>query len=130
MKQLPVLVILAAFAPGLAHAEESARVTPLLLKDLPDIPGKEGLIITVDYLPGGESPAHRHEAHSFVYVLQGSIVMQVAGGEPVTLTPGQTFYEGPRDVHVVSRNASRVEPAKFLVVLIKRKGADVVLPPE
>jgi quercetin dioxygenase-like cupin family protein len=85
-------------------------------------------MITVEYAPGGSSPIHRHNAHAFVYVLEGSIVMQVQGGKQVTLTPGQTFYENPSDVHVVSRNASNTEPAKFLVVLVKDKGAQVVIP--
>jgi quercetin dioxygenase-like cupin family protein len=101
-----------------------------MLKELADIPGKEMLMITVDYPPGAVDPAHRHDAHAFVYVLQGSIVMQVRGGKEVTLVPGQTFYEGPNDVHTVGRNASATEPAKFIVILLKKKGADVVLPAE
>ena len=90
--------------------------------------GKEALMITVDYPPGGADPVHRHDAHAFVYVLEGSIVMQVRGGKEVTLTPGQTFYEGPNDVHIVGRNASNTKPAKFLVVLLKNKGVEPVLP--
>jgi quercetin dioxygenase-like cupin family protein len=86
---------------------QEAKVTPLLSKDLTDFPGKEGLMITVEYPPGSSDPVHRHNAHAFVYVLEGSIVMQVRGGKEVTLTPGQTFYEGPSDVHVVGRNASQ-----------------------
>jgi quercetin dioxygenase-like cupin family protein len=101
-----------------------------MLKELADIPGKEMLMITVDYPPGAVDPVHRHDAHAFVYVLQGSIVMQVRGGKEVTLVPGQTFYEGPNDVHTVGRNASATEPAKFVVVLLKKKGVDVVLPAE
>ena len=99
-----------------------------MLKDLPDISGKEALMITVNYPPGGADPIHRHNAHAFVYVLEGSIVMQVRGGKEVTLTPGQTFYEGPDDVHTVGRNASSTKPAKFLVVLVKNKGVEPVLP--
>ena len=91
---------------GLAHAADSMVVTPLMLKELPDIPGKEALVITVVYPPGGADPIHRHDAHAFVYVLEGSIVMQLEGGQPVTLTPGQVFYEGPNDLHIVGRNAS------------------------
>jgi quercetin dioxygenase-like cupin family protein len=113
-----------------ARAAESAIVTPLMLKELADIPGKEMLMITVDYPPGAVDPIHRHDAHAFVYVLQGSIVMQVRGGKEVTLVPGQTFYEGPNDVHTVGRNASATEPAKFIVILLKKKGVDVVLPAE
>jgi len=101
-----------------------------MLKELADIPGKEMLMITVDYPPGSVDPVHRHDAHAFIYVLQGSIVMQVRGGKEVTLGPGQTFYEGPNDVHTVGRNASATEPAKFIVILLKKKGVDVVLPAE
>jgi quercetin dioxygenase-like cupin family protein len=113
-----------------ARAAESAVVTPLMLKDLADVPGKEMLMIAVEYPPGSVDHVHRHDAHAFIYVLQGSIVMQVRGGKEVTLMPGQTFYEGPNDVHTVGRNASTTEPAKFIVILLKQKGADVLLPAE
>ncbi len=109
-------------------AEDTAKVTSLMSKDLPDYPGKEGLMISVDYGPGGSSPIHKHEADAFVYVLEGSIVMQVKGGKEVTLSPGETFYEGPSDIHLISRNASKTKPAKFIVVLVKKKGAPVVMP--
>ena len=105
-----------------------AKVTPLFSKDLTDFPGKEGVMITVEYPPGSSDPVHRHNAHAFVYVLEGSIVMQLRGGKEVTLTPGQTFYEGPDDVHVVGRNASQTKPAKFVVFLVKDKGAPIVVP--
>ena len=85
-------------------------------------------MITVEHAPGGSSAIHRHNAHAIVYVLEGSVVMQVKGGQQVTLTPGQTFYEGPDDVHVVDRNASGTQPAKFLVLLIKDKGAPALVP--
>lgn len=107
---------------------QEAKVTQLMSKDLTNFPGKEGLMIAVDCPPGCSDPVHRHNAHAFVYVLEGSVVMQVRGGEQVTLTPGQTFYEGPDDIHVVSRNASDTKPAKFLVVLVKDKGAPVLVP--
>jgi quercetin dioxygenase-like cupin family protein len=97
-------------------------------KDLPEQPGKEALMITVEHAPGGSSPVHRHNAHAMVYVLEGSVVMQVKGGKQVTLTPGQTFYEGPDDVHILDRNASSTKPAKFVVVLIKDKGAPALVP--
>jgi quercetin dioxygenase-like cupin family protein len=113
-----------------ARAAEAAVVTPLMLRELADIPGKEMLMITVDYPPGAVDPVHRHDAHAFLYVLQGSVVMQVRGGKEVTLGPGQTFYEGPDEVHTVGRNASTTEPAKFIVILLKKKGADVLLPAE
>jgi quercetin dioxygenase-like cupin family protein len=107
-----------------------AKVTSLMSKDLPESPGKEALMILVEYPPGSSDPVHRHNAHALVYVMEGSIVMQVKGGQQVTLTPGQTFYEGPGDVHVVGRNASKTKPARFVVVLIKDKGAPVVVPVE
>ncbi len=119
-------VLLCGFGGRLMAKE--AVVTPLMTKELADMPGKEGLMITVDYPPGSSDPVHRHNAHAFVYVLEGSIVMQVKGGKPVTLTPGQTFYEGPEDVHLVGRNASRTKPARFLVVFLKDKGAPVLVP--
>ena len=107
---------------------QQATVTQLLSKDLTNLPNKEGLMITVEYAPGGSDPIHRHHAHAFVYVLEGSVVMQVKGGKEITLTPGQSFYEGPDDVHVVSRNASNAKPAKFVVFLVKDKGAPVLVP--
>ena len=107
---------------------QQPTVTQLMSKDLTDLPGREVLMITVEYPPGGADPIHRHNAHAFVYVLEGSIVMQVKGGKEVTLTPGQTFYEGPDDVHLVGRNASSTKPAKFLVFLVKDKGAPVLVP--
>ena len=107
---------------------QEAVVTPLMTKALPDMPGKEALMIKVNYPPGGTDPVHRHNAHAFVYVLEGSIVMQVKGGKPVTLTPGQTFYEGPEDVHVVGRSASTTKPARFLVLLLKKQGAPALVP--
>jgi quercetin dioxygenase-like cupin family protein len=97
-------------------------------KDLTDLPGKEGVMITVEYPPGSSDLIHRHNAHTFVYVLEGLIVMQVRGGKEVTLTPGQSFYEGPDDVHVVGRNASQTKPAKFVVFFVKDKGAPILVP--
>jgi len=117
-----------AFLIGGALMAQDAQVTPLMSKDLADFPGKEGLMITVVYPPGASDPIHRHNAHAFVYVLEGSVVMQVKGGKEVTLTPGQTFYEGPNDIHMVGRNASTTKPAKFLVFLVKNKNAPVLLP--
>jgi len=107
---------------------QQPTVTPLMSKDLKDIPDREVLMIAVEYPPGGADPIHRHNAHAIVYVVEGSIVMQVKGGKEVTLTPGQTFYEGPDDVHLVGRNASSTKPAKFLVFLVKGKGAPVLVP--
>ena len=112
---------------GIATAQE-AKVTSLMSKVMTDLSGKEGLLITVDYPPGASDPIHRHNAHAFLYVLEGSVVMQVKGGKQVTLTPGQTFYEGPNDVHIVGRNASKTQPAKFVVFLVKENGAPVLVP--
>ena len=111
-----------------ASMAQAADVTPLMSKDLTEIPGKEVLMITVEKAPGGSDPIHRHNAHGFIYVLEGSIVMQVEGGKELTLTPGQTFYESPSDIHVVGRNASSTKPVKFLVVLVKDKGAPALVP--
>jgi quercetin dioxygenase-like cupin family protein len=110
--------------PALPHP----HVTELMTKALADYPGKEAVLITVEYPPGGGDPVHRHDAHGFIYVLEGSIVMAVRGGESVTLKPGQTFYEGPNDVHTIGRNASKTEPAKFLVVLLKSKDKPIFTP--
>ena len=122
------LVLMLVCLMSVTLEPKEAKVTPLLSKDLTDLSGKEGLMITVEYPPGSSDPIHRHNAHAFVYVLEGSIVMQVRGGKEMTLTPGQTFYEGPSDVHVVGRNASQTKPAKFVVFLVKDKGAPVLLP--
>ena len=122
-----VALVLLCLMTGTAMAEEP-KVTSLMSKDLTESPGREALMITVEHAPGGSSTIHRHNAHAFVYVLEGSVVMQLKGGQQVTLTPGQSFYEGPDDVHVIDQNASSTQPAKFLVVLIKDKGAPAVVP--
>ena len=125
----PILMLVCVMAATAATVEnKEAKVTSLFSKDLKEFPGKEGLMITVDYPPGCVDPIHRHNAHGFIYVLEGSIVMQVRGGKAVTLTPGQTFYEGPEDVHVVGRNASQTKPAKLVVFFVKDKGAPVLVP--
>lgn len=136
MKNKTLMLVLLFLIPGTLMAQQpaaasqapQASVTSLTSKDLPEFPGKEVLMITVDYPPGSVDPIHRHNAHAFVYVLEGSIIMQVKGGKEVTLTPGQTFYEGPNDVHVVGKNASSTKPAKFVVFFIKDKGAPVLVP--
>ena len=114
--------------PDGAKSAQDTIITPLISKEFANIAGKEGLMITVEYAPGASSPRHRHDAHTFVYVLEGSIVMQAEGGQAVTLGPGQTFYETPADIHAVSKNASATKPAKFLVFLLKDKGVPPVLP--
>ena len=124
-----VALVLLGLMTGTAMAQQ-AKVTSLMSKELPENPGKEMLMIIVEHAPGGSSPIHRHHAHALVYVLEGSVVMQVKGGQPVTRTPGQPSYEGPDDVHAVDRNASRTQPATFLVCLIKDKGAPVLVPVE
>jgi quercetin dioxygenase-like cupin family protein len=122
------LLLMVPFFIGLTHASDGKVVTPLMLKQLADLPGKEALVITVDFAPGAEDPVHRHDAHAFVYVLEGTIVMQLKGAPPATLTAGQVFYEGPSDVHIVGRNPSDSQPAKILVVLVKNQGVEAVLP--
>lgn len=124
MKKMFLLTCLLA---GTAMAQQ-ARVTPLLSKNLAEFPGKQGLMISVEYPPGAADPVHRHNAYAFVYVLEGSVIMQVKGGKETTLMPGQTFYEGPKDIHTVGRNASKTRPAKFLAFLIKDKDAPVLIP--
>lgn len=127
MKIAKVILCLAWLISGPLLAQE-AKVTEVLSKDLSNLPSKEGLMITVEYPPGASDPVHRHNAHAFLYVLEGSIVMQVKGGKEVTLGPGETFYEGPDDIHVIGRNASKTMPAKFVVFLVKDKGAPVLVP--
>ena len=127
MKFTKAILALVCIMSGTLLAQE-AKVTDLMSKDLPNLAGKEGLMIIVDYPPGSMDPIHLHNANAFVYVLEGTIVMQVRGGKEVTLTAGQTFYEGPDDVHVVGRNASKTKPAKFVVFLVKDKGAPVFVP--
>lgn len=127
MRIAKLVVCLACLCPLWLLAQQ-AKVTEVLSKDFSNIPGKEGLMITVEYAPGASDPVHRHNAQAFLYVLEGSIVMQVKGGKEVTLMPGQSYYEGPDDVHVVGRNASKTKPAKFLVFLVKDKGAPVLIP--
>lgn len=128
-----ILVPLLVLAAGTAAAQQPAphaHVMPLMTKALPDYPGKEAVMIMVEYPPGSTDPVHRHDANAFVYVLEGSIVMGVRGGKPVTLTAGQTFYEGPNDVHTIGRNASLTQPAKFVVFLLKNSGAPILTPVE
>lgn len=121
-------VLVAGFLMAGTLLAQGAQVTPLMSKDLPEFPGKEASMITVVYPPGATDPIHRHNAHAFVYVLEGTVVMQLKGGKEITLTPGQTFYEGPNDIHVIGRNASTTKPAKFVVVLVKNKDAPVLVP--
>ena len=127
MKSSRPMLVLAFLIAGTLIAQD-AKVTPLMSKDLAEFPGMEGLMITVVYPPGASDPIHRHNAHAFLYVLEGSVVMQLNNGKEITLTPGQTFYEGPKDIHTVGRNASSTKPAKFIVFLVKDKGAPVLLP--
>ena len=127
MKSTAALALSLSLAGGTLVAQD-ATVRPLLSKDLAGVPGRELSMITVEYPPGGRDPVHTHDAQAVVYVLEGSIVMQVKGGAPMTLTPGQTFYEGPDDVHIVGRNASGTAPARFLVFLVKDKGAPILTP--
>ena len=127
MKFTRAVLALACLMSGTLLAQQ-AKVTELMSKDLPNIPGKEGLMITVEYPPGSVDPIHRHNAHGFIYVLEGTIIMQVRGGKETTVNAGETFYEGPDDVHVVGRNASKTKPAKFVVFFVKDKGAPLFVP--
>ena len=122
------LILMLVCLMFVATEPKEAKVTPVSTTDLLDLPGKEGLTLLVEYPPGSSDPIHRHNAHAFVYVLEGSIVMQVRGGKETIVNAGQTFYEGPHDVHVVGRNASQTKPAKFVVVLVKDKDAPAVVP--
>ncbi len=124
MKKI-LLILFLVCSPLIA---QDAKVASLMVKPLPDFPGKDVEVLTVEYPPGGRDPIHRHNAHGFIYVLDGSIVMAVNGGQPVTLTAGQTFYEGPNDIHTIGRNASKTTPARFLVFLLKDKDAPVLIP--
>jgi quercetin dioxygenase-like cupin family protein len=134
MRIVPSLILTALLCPAAAIAHGPAGdaplpvVTPVMTQALPDQPGKEALILEVVYPPGGVDPVHRHDADAFVYVLEGSIVMGVAGGKEVTLAPGQVFHEGPADLHTVGRNASKDKPARFLAVLVKDAGKPAVIP--
>ena len=125
MKSLLIALCLTART---AVAADDIKVTPLMAKDLTEMAGKEGQMLTVEFAPGAASTSHRHNAHTFVYVLEGAVVMQVKGGTEVTLGPGQTFYESPEDIHTVSKNASSTKPAKILVFFVKDKGAPPTLP--
>ena len=124
------ILILISCAVASASAADEAKVTELMTKSLDDFPGKEVTMVMVEYPPGSKDPVHRHNAATFVYVLEGSIIMQMKGGEKVTLHPGQTFYEDPKGIHLVGENASKTEPAKFLVLLVKDKGAPILVPVE
>src|SRR5690349_14345628 len=125
-----LLVTAVPFGAAFAQTAPQPIVGPVMQKDLADMPGREMLMLSVEYPPGAVEYIHRHDAYAFVYVLEGAIVEGVRGGKEVTLTPGQTFYEGPSDVHTIGRNASTTKPAKFVVVLVKKKGVDAVLPAE
>ena len=122
------VVLMLVFLMSTTLVAQEAKVTQLMSKDLTDCPGKEGVMITVEYPPGHTDEIHRHNSYAFVYVLEGSVVMQVRDGREVTLTPGQTFYEGPDDVHVLGRNASKTKPAKFVAFFVKNKGAAITVP--
>jgi quercetin dioxygenase-like cupin family protein len=127
MNSTAALTLSLSLAGGTLVAQD-ATVRSLVSKDLVGDPRRELSMITVEYAPGGTDPVHTHNAQALVYVLEGSIVMQVKGSVPVTLTQGQTFYEGPDDVHVVGRNASHTAPAKVLVFLVKDRGAPILTP--
>jgi len=124
MKKI-LLILFLLCSPLIA---QDAKVDSLMSKPLTDIQGKEVKVLAVEYPPGGQDPVHRHNAHGFIYVLEGTIVMAVNGDQPVTLTAGQTFYEGPNDIHTIGRNASKTKPARLLVFLLKDKDAPILIP--
>lgn len=127
-KTITVAVMAGLCLVSIPLGAREPAITRVMTKALTDLPGKELQVLTVEYAPGGADPVHRHNADALVYVLEGSVVEQVKGGKPVTLTAGQTFYEGPGDIHIVGRNASRTRPAKILAVLVKDKGAPALVP--
>jgi len=127
MASLKLMWVLPLLFSSTLMAQET-KVTTVMSKDLTEFPGKQGIMIMVEYPPGSSDPVRRHNAHAFLYVLEGSVVMQLKGGREVTLKPGQSFYEGPNDVHVLGRNASNIKAAKFVVFLVKDKGAPVLAP--
>ena len=124
------IFLLLSCAIASASAAEDAKVTELMTKALEGLPGKEVTMIEVEYAPGGKDPVHRHNAAVFVYVLEGTIIMQMKGGEKVTLHAGQTFYEDPKGIHLVGENASKTKPAKFVALLVKDKDAAIFVPVE
>jgi quercetin dioxygenase-like cupin family protein len=124
MKTLISSVFLFTF--GFATATHAQQVNTLLTKRLPEAPGKEIEVITVNYAPGAVDAIHRHDAHAVVYVLDGEVEMQVRGRALRRLGPGEVFYESPKDVHTVSRNASQTKPAKFVVFFVKNEGAPIL----
>jgi quercetin dioxygenase-like cupin family protein len=128
MKKLILSVLIIVFIFGFATATHAQQVNTLLTKQLPEAPGKEIAVVTVNYAPGAVDAIHRHDAHAVVYVLDGEVEMQVRGGTLRRLAPGQVFYESPEDVHTVSRNASKTKPAKFAVFFVKKEGAPILTP--
>ena len=133
MKKYMFPTLFTAFFVGIAMSPASVlsvEVAMLFKQELADMAGKAGQLLTVEFAPGEVSAPHRHNAHTFVYVLEGSVVMQVQGGEAKTLTAGQTFYEAPDDIHSVANNASDTEPAKILVFFIKESDAPISIPVE
>jgi quercetin dioxygenase-like cupin family protein len=127
MKKLILSVFIFTFG-GFATATHAQQVITLFTKPLPETPGKEIEVVTVNYAPGAVGLVHRHDAHTVVYVLEGEVEMQVSGGILQRLGPGQVFYESPEDVHTVSRNTSKTKPAKFVVFFIKNEGAPILAP--
>lgn len=128
LSHVAAAVLLTLTAASAAFAQQTSVSTPLMSKDIPEFAGKEVVMSTVTYPAGVASAPHRHDAHTFVYVLEGSVVMQVAGGQALTLGPGQTFYENPADVHATSKNASATQRATILVFMIKDKGKPATRP--
>ncbi|MEO7728520.1 MAG: cupin domain-containing protein [Burkholderiales bacterium] len=119
--------------PALAAAQSSGAAPQssrkiLMVKDLPDFPGKEATVLIVEYPPGTSNPPHRHNGHVFLHVLEGQLNAQVKGGELTVLNPGSTYYESPTDIHIISRNPSSTVPAKAMIFLIHDQGAPLSTP--
>jgi quercetin dioxygenase-like cupin family protein len=122
-----MLIPAIASAQTAGAAPQSSRKV-LMTKDLADFPGKEALVYLIDYPPGTNNLPHRHDAHVFLHILSGQLNAQVKGGELTVLNPGDTYYESPNDIHIVSRNPSSTTPAKAILFMVHNKGAALSTP--
>jgi hypothetical protein len=104
--------LLLSFAGSVA-AQETTKVTSLMSRDLSDIPGKEGDMLIVEYAPGAEDPVHRHNANAFVYVLEGSVVMQVKGGRRSPFTLVKPFMKVPTTYTLLVATPARRSQRSF-----------------
>jgi len=123
MRFLAFLVISGFICSVSAQTPPRSVGKDLMVKELPDLAGKEALVRANTYPPGSSNPPHRHDAHVFLHILEGQLIVQLKGGQPVTLNAGDTYYEAPSDIHVMSRNPSATVPVKALIFMVKDKGA-------